>query len=329
MPRTSFFAALVCLLNVVAADAQEWARKMFEVTSHDFGVVARGAEVSYRFHFRNLYKEDVHVASVRSSCGCTTTSVENDLLKSREVGSIVAVYDTRRFLGRKDATITVVFDQPFYAEVQLQVTGFIRSDIVLSPGKLDFGAVDRGSEALQRLSVSHTGRSDWQIVDIRSANEHLEAELVETMRRGSQVGYELTVRLRGDAPAGYLRDQIQVLTNDSQGQFLIDVEGNIVPEVTVSPSSLSLGVLRPGETVSKRLIVRGKKPFRILHIDCADEGFEFQYTDEAKTLHLIPVIYRAGNAPGQVRQRIHIETDLGSDVLSDLPVYGQVTDAAE
>ena len=41
--------------------------------------------------------------------------------------------------------MTVYFDKPTYAEVQLQVAGFIRSDVVLQPGEIDFGNVDLGT----------------------------------------------------------------------------------------------------------------------------------------------------------------------------------------
>ena len=67
---------------------------MFKVTEHDFGTVARGAKAEYRFVFENLYLEDVHVAGVRTSCGCTTPSVENPLLKTYEKGAILAHFNT-------------------------------------------------------------------------------------------------------------------------------------------------------------------------------------------------------------------------------------------
>ena len=44
--------------------AQDWARKMFDKTTHDFGVVARGAKAEYRFVIENIYEEDAHIKSV-------------------------------------------------------------------------------------------------------------------------------------------------------------------------------------------------------------------------------------------------------------------------
>ena len=87
--------------------AQDWAKAMFDRTTHDFGVVARGAKVEHRFVVENSYEEDAHIKSVSSSCGCSTPQVTKQLLKTWEKAEIVVTLDTRGFLGRKDATITV------------------------------------------------------------------------------------------------------------------------------------------------------------------------------------------------------------------------------
>src|SRR5690606_33660741 len=118
--------------------------KMFNTRSHDFGTVARGAKAVYHFQVKNIYEEDAHIASVRSSCGCTTPQIVKPYLKTFEVGEIVAELNTVAFMGQKNATLTVVFDKPFYAEVQLQVSGLIRSDVVVTPGDIRLGSVDQG-----------------------------------------------------------------------------------------------------------------------------------------------------------------------------------------
>ncbi len=74
--------------------AQEWAEKMFSVTSHNFGTVAKGSKTEFRFVYRNLYEEDVHVSSVRTSCGCTQPAITKKLIETHETGEIVAVFNT-------------------------------------------------------------------------------------------------------------------------------------------------------------------------------------------------------------------------------------------
>lgn len=301
--------------------ADDWADKMFSGLKHDFGSVARSAKAEHRFVITNLYKEDVHVASVRSSCGCTTPTVSKSTLKTYEKGEIIAVFNTDRFLGHKSATITVTFDQPFYAEVQLQISGDIRSDIVLEPGGIEFGNVELGSGADRTIDVHHVGRKDWQIVDVRSSNPALTARLDRSRKSG---GYLLQVGLKPDAPVGMIQDQIIVITNDPAApEFAVTIEGRVMPEITVSPAALFLGVLEPGQKVTKQVVLKGKRPFKIVDVKCNSTAFEFQPNEDPKAVHLVPVTFVADKT-GRIAQKIHIETDLGQQAVADLVAYAQV-----
>lgn len=164
---------LALLASTQPSSAQEWAKKMFTTTSHNFGSVARGAKAEFSFEFENLYEEDLHVASVRSSCGCTTPTITKRDLKTFEKSQVVATYNTRSFLGQKGATITVVIDKPYYAEVQLSIEGYIRSDVVFDPGEVNFGEVEQFNASEKTLTVSYAGRTDWRITDVRSAQRTL------------------------------------------------------------------------------------------------------------------------------------------------------------
>ncbi len=316
------------LLVGSSASGQQWARKMFETTAHDFGSVARGAKAEYEFIFSNIYVEDVHVASVRSSCGCTSVRVKNDSLKTYEQSAIVARLNTPLFLGSRGATITVTFDKPYYAEVQLQVRGYIRSDVVFTPNSVELGELEEGAVLEKKLTVDYAGRNDWRIVDVRSGNPHLHAEAVETRRGGGRVSYELSVRTDGNLPPGYLRDHLVLVTNDrTYTQVPVAVEGRVLSGITVSPASLFMGVVEPGQKVTKKLVVRGSRPFRIVSIESDADCFEFDTTgeDTPKTLHLIPVTFLAGTDPGKVAHRIRIETDLGDEKAPSLSAFAVVT----
>jgi len=315
MFRKAAFLLLPVLLAATPVLGQDWARKMFTVTSHDFGSVARGAKAEFAFELSNIYLEDVHIASVRSSCGCTSARIENELLKTYESSAVVAEFNTHAFTGRKGATISVTFDRPFYAQVELHVTGHIRDDVVVEPGSVELGTVDQGDAVQKKVTVRHLGRSDWRVLDVHSANPHITAQAVERYRRGGQVAYDLVVRLAADAPAGYLKDHLTLRTNDRySAQVPVLVEGQVRAGITVSPSSLFMGVVEPGQKVTKRLVVRGKRPFRILSISCDDESFEFDASaaDVAKAVHIVPVTFVAGADTGKVVKTIRIQTDLGS-----------------
>jgi len=319
---------LMCVFGLPGPlGAQEWARKMFQTTSHDFGTVARGAKAEFRFALSNIYLEDVNIASVRSSCGCTTPQIENGFLKTYEKGAIVATFNTPKFLGSKGATLTVTFDKPFYAEVQLQVRGYIRSDVVFNPGSVEFGTVPQGVPAERRVAVNYAGRNDWQILAVQSSNPHVSTQVIETARGNGLVSYELAVRLDPNSPPGYLNDHLVLQTNDRRStQVPLAVEGRVQSAITVSPASLFMGVIQAGQKVTKQLVVKGSKPFRILSITCDDKAFEFDTSGETapKPVHLIPVTFAAGHDSGKVTKTIRIETDLG-DSKPELSAYAVIT----
>ncbi|HEX4146761.1 MAG TPA: DUF1573 domain-containing protein [Pirellulales bacterium] len=332
VPRAGFAAIAglaTLLLSLVfatighAQDPQEWAVKMFDATKFDFGPVARGAKSQHRFKIKNIYEQDVHIAGVRSSCNCTAPQVTKSDLSTWETGEIVAEFNTRQFIGQKSAVVTVTFDKPRYAEVQLHVTGFIRSDVVLQPGEINFGTVDVGTSHEERVQISYAGREDWSLTDVRSADPNLRLQLVDMGRGRGQKAYELVVRLSRNAPVGYIKDQVTLLTNDVQNpEIPIDVEGRVVSEIAISPATVFMGVVQPGQVVSKQLIVRGKRPFRIVGIKCDDASFALEIDDEPRVVHKLSVIFTAGEHEGKVSQQIGLETDGGS--TPTLTAYAQV-----
>lgn len=312
--------------------AQRWAEAMFEHRTHDFGVVVRGQKVEHRFPFKNIYVEDVHVASVTSTCGCTVPEVSKNHLKTYETGEIVATVNTKSFLGRKQATLRVSFSEPFPAEVQLTCTVYIRSDVVLHPGSVQFGSVLHGMGAeAKTITVSYAGRSDWEISSFECANPHLAIKLAETRRNSGRVDYQLQVALKPDVPVGYIRDQVILITNDhdpKSQRVPVLVEGVVAPAVSVRPSPLLLGVLGLGQQVTRTLVVQGVEPFRILKITGPDDRFTFRFSDEQKPLHVIPVTFKADVVPGKVSGSILIETDMASHQQIEAAVEGQVIEAA-
>jgi hypothetical protein len=320
--------AVATLTSAVPVNGQDWARKMFKESNHEFGTVIRDAKTEYAFQFENLYMEDVHVAAVSTSCGCTTPRIENATLKTYEKGAIVAHFNTDTFSGQRGATVTVTFDKPFYAEVQLHVGGYIRTDVMLQPGSVQFGSIDQGKAFLQKVNVNYNGGyGNWKIVDVKSNNPNLKAEVVEANRNYGQANYTLKVRLDEKTPAGYINDHVTLVTSDNQ-KIPVTVEGRIEPSVSVSPAALFMGVVQPGQKVTKQLVVKSKKPFKILSVSCDDKSFEFdtakEKDDAPKTVHLVPVTFKAGDDLGKVVKTIKIQTDEGQ-FTPELAAYAVVT----
>jgi hypothetical protein len=313
MLRTISLALLVGLqFSVNQLSAQEWAEKMFNKTEHDFGTVARGAETVYRFEITNMYKQPMKILGVRSSCGCTSPTIENNTINTYEKAYLVAKFNTHTFVGLHGATLTVSFGAPFPAEVQVRVHGNIRGDVVISPGAVEFGKVDEGEVREQRINVSYAGRADWKITDVTNDNDFFEVEMEEAPRTSGKVNYNLLVRLKDNVPVGFVKDQLTIVTNDRRAdsqRIPLFIGGQVVPEISVTPETLVLGNVKAGEPITKKVVVRGKKPFKILDVNCGDNCFSFNTDQESKVLHLVEITYRPGDQPGAVKVPVTITTD--------------------
>ena len=322
-------AVLLCTGPGPAVFAQEWAEKMFDSMEYDFGNLARGAKAEHRFKITNVYQEDIQILGAKSSCGCTTPRLTRQLLRSGETAELVAEFNTLSFEGQHTATITLTFGPPFSGESRLHVHGFVRQDVVFKPGRVELGTVPEAAGVEREVLIAYAGNPDWRIVDIRSSNRHYEVELQQRSRSAGRVEYVMLFRLKKETPPGLINDPLTLVTNDEQHELIpLQVEGQVQPSLTVSPTSLHLGVVRPGQSVTKQLVVRGSTPFRITSIEC-EEGsdcFEFSPPDEPRTLHLVPVTFTARKTSGKLVQRIRIATDGAAGSLPVVVAQVEVRD---
>jgi hypothetical protein len=106
---------------------------MIDHNWHDFGSVIQGSKQEHRFVIVNSNEEEVHIQSVTSKFpACFSTHIDKQLLKQWEKAEIVVTMDTSQFVGKRSATIDVVFDKPDQGVVPLLVTGNIKSKSPLS-----------------------------------------------------------------------------------------------------------------------------------------------------------------------------------------------------
>ncbi|WP_175517007.1 DUF1573 domain-containing protein [Planctomicrobium piriforme] len=307
--------AVVMTAWVSPIQAQElnWAEKMFSELKHDFGTVARGADTRATIVVTNIYEEDVSIGNVGTTCGCTAAKPDKNLLKTREQAQIEIKMNTVKFMRRKDSNVlvTLTFHGPQGSstkEVKVPITAYIRSDVVITPepGNADFGAVEFGAGAERKLEIAYAGRDNWNIKDVRVPNNNIEAGVKEVSRGPGRVSYELTVRLKPNAPLGSLHEQITLVTDDANApEVPVLVMGKVEPDISVYPPSYTLGNLRPGESKTFQVVVKGKRPFTIAHIQCESaDCFEVkQPTDEAKTVHIVPFKMTAPEKAGEFTEK--------------------------
>ncbi|TWU60031.1 hypothetical protein Poly51_03050 [Rubripirellula tenax] len=308
--------AFACFTSV--SQATDWSDIAFPVKTHDFGTVAVGAKTEFPFSVVNTMSSGIHIQSVRASCGCTTPIVVDQYVAPGATGTILARFNTSTFKGKKGATLTVVIDQPFYSEVRLRVDGYIRSDMVFYPGSIDFGKIAQGEATSKSTKVLYAGRSDWQIVDIRSNKPWLMPVIKETVREGGRVNYELSVDLREDAPTGSFLDELVVVTNDrSMPNVPLKVSGQVDSALSISPQAIAFGSIKTGEAFTKSLVLMGREPFQVESITAEGWQIDFQPTTELKKMQMVSATFKyVGNGSGPQKASFEIKTSGANSVTA-------------
>lgn len=312
------------LAGTAAANPQNWPDTLFAEKSFDFGAVPRGGVVRHPFVLTNRLNVPISIVNLRVSCGCTSGTASASLVQPGQTAIVEAQMDTRNFVGRKSTTLFVaVMAGNQQTEIGLGVSSLILSDVVLNPGVIDFGMAGRGQAPQQVLTIDRIGKPDWRITKLVSTSKALGASLAETKRAGGEVGYRLTVALRPDAPAGIIRDEIRLMTNDPETPSIpVPINGQVKGDLSAAPSLVTMNALAASSPAAQsKIIVRASKPFTISRIDGQGDGFALAAADAArKPLHVVTLTYdpKAGTTRGDLHKTFRIVTDLPGEPPLDV-----------
>jgi hypothetical protein len=308
--------------------AASWADGLFEELSKDFGSVPRGPAQVHYFKVTNNTAGPVHIAGVRVSCGCVTATVYQDKnsLRPGEVAYVQAHMDTTRFTGIKSVTIYVTFDQPAYEEVRLWVQANGRNDFIVTPDTLAFGAHKRSSAPAASVLVTFYGNSGAQVTDVKCESNYVLAQLREVRRQEAEVAYQLTTRLRSDAPVGKWYTDVWLRTNDpNTPPIRVPLTVEIESALSVNPDPVAMGPVKVQGESERRVIVRGARPFRITGVQGAGGDLLVRdSTPDSKPVHVLTLRLK-GSRPGDVYRTLRVLTDLPGDNKIEFQVSAVVT----
>ncbi|HEY0980481.1 hypothetical protein [Schlesneria sp.] len=316
-----FFLIMSPVLHADSPEDPDWAKALIDkdMQKISYKSVARGQDVSFRIPVTNVHADEVQITALSTSCGCLSWD-ENRLSPTGALTLPAAItippgqtkyinlrLDTIRHHGEKRGTHGIVTffipSRNIFGTTRIYAEGYIRSDVVLQPGSVNFGSVDPEKGAEQTLTVSYAGRNNWTLTSAKFNSPHLVAEIVEKSRANGNVNYDLIVKLKPTAPIGALRDQMMLVTDDvNNPQIPVQVEARIEPEIVVTEANF--GTLTPGKPKEIQVLVRSTKtpakPFKIEKCERTeqDTSIRVKKTDETKVLHQITLTFTPPNKPG-------------------------------
>jgi hypothetical protein len=326
--RTMALAAAVILLSAAPALAQPpsepWANKLFQNnTVHDFGNVARGAQLKYSFPIKNIYAVPLEITSVRVSCGCVTAKESKKVLQPQEEGTLDITMDGRKFSGSKSITISVSVGPEYISTATLRVSANARTDVVFNPGEFNFGLVQQGQQPEQTVDVEYAGVLDFRIKEVvKPADAPFTVTMSELYRQNGRVGYRMKVKLNADAPGGAFKHDLVLKTNDPASDVMtVVVDGNIQAALRAAPSLVNLGAIKVNQARTFKVQVLGNKPFRITEVKTDGKDITAELPQAAMTVHTLTLTCTAANA-GELKRQITIITDLEKNASVTVTIQG-------
>ena len=94
----------------------------FSETVKDFGDIKKGDKVEHTFKLTNSGKSNLVLHKVKSSCGCTATQPDKNIIPPGESSNIVVTFNSTGKNGRQNQSITVLSNDPKKSNTLLRIT---------------------------------------------------------------------------------------------------------------------------------------------------------------------------------------------------------------
>jgi Protein of unknown function (DUF1573) len=326
------FCCSLCFAPAARAGASDWISQVFPDRFHDFGNVARGSQVRYAFPVVNRSNSEVHIVSWKPKCGCTGVKVGAQAIPPGTQTTIEATIDTTRFQGRKDSGLVLVLDRPTYTEIDLNLTCFIRVDVNLTPGLIDFGTVRR-SEKLPSATLTLTytgGRPGWEIAEMKTQSAKVKAVAKGiSSSGGGLVQWTISATLQPSITNGYFKDEITLVTNDTPPQTIpIPVVAVVQSAVSVTPSIINFGPIRAGQSATKIVHVRSPSPFALTKLE--GDRPELRAVEQAPASgpgHSVQLTINAPATPGPFYGVVTVTSDVKDEPPARIKTFATIVPA--
>lgn len=229
--------------------------------SVDVGKV-RGNELrKFEFVLSNPTSEDITVVGIKTSCACTNVELQGSKkLVPGAKGTVTGDVNFGGALGNYETKVAITAQSTNgkSEEVTIPVRGKVIADMVLEKSRIDLGKVDIGAGP-QVVTVDATrGNSGelWEDVIAKGDSDHLSASTEATPEKA-----RLTVRFDpSELPISTFRGNVKIqLFHDDQplaNEIDLPVTARITGPLKATPSSIYLGAVEPGQSVSRSITIR-------------------------------------------------------------------------
>jgi hypothetical protein len=293
-----------------------WSDKMFKqgdnppVLGHDFGSVPRGTQLYHRMPIKNIWGIPLQV-DARVGCHCVAVSPESQVLQPNQESHLDIRMDAGRFTGPRTVSVYVTLSgNNAFSTSTLRISSNSRIDVVLNPSQVTLGVVPQGRKSpAQDIQVQYAGTLDWRVLGVEDAGP-LDVTYHEWYRRPGQVGYRVSVAVKPSAGPGSITRTVYLKTNDPDTPRVpVLIDGMVQATLAAVPNQLVFNNVETGQTVTKRIVVRGPHSFRITGVDGLPAGLQVPIPQDDRPVHILQFTWKP-DKPGKLHQVLTVRTDL-------------------
>jgi len=167
--------------------------------SFDFGALVQGDIVTHKFPFENTGTADLIILRIAPSCGCTIGRMSRDTLKPGDKGSLDVTFNSDRFTGKQNKSITVSCNDPDAPSVQVAFTAEITRIFEIKPDYIVFNTNMDGLSTREKevpFEIVNTGTAQLNYIDIKPLQVDLTFDKSFPMATSCGKGDSVKVRIQ-------------------------------------------------------------------------------------------------------------------------------------
>lgn len=300
----------------------------FTELAHDFGKASQNQSLKHSFTFKNRGSSVLTIQNVRSSCGCTAALASGKEIPPGQTGTIDVTFNTGSRQGKNEKTITVTTNDPLQQTVTLKISADIEVLLAVAPQQLVFGQIKKGDTAVRYAAMIGNDKDSVKILSAESSHASVQVAADKNGFDNSPDKQIKVTVLPGMKP-GRFHERVTITTDHpSIKTLLLTVAGEVVGNFTVSPQTLSFGVIQPNQKVERfiNLKATGEKSFKVLKAETGDPAVSAaveKVADGREYNVRISIVETALKPAAVLRGKLLLTTSDKEQPVVEIPYWGR------
>lgn len=218
--------------------------------SVELGRIAQGAKKEALVHLVNQGNTTLRISSISTSCGCTSSQVDNKILQPGQPVALRVNYDSSGFSGHEEKLVSINF-----ADGQPTLRVPVRADIyyllkVTLPAA-GFGAIRLGANKTRTVVLE---RVDGGALPLPRFKSTPELQISATRRDSKRIALQLRMQPRGFA--GTRQSSLPIQTGlKALPQISLATSASVSGHYLTTPREMNFGAVRGATT--RRVVISG------------------------------------------------------------------------